>query len=79
MTSFNLVHNWFLTCLFVGIPWEEDSVGLEEWWLCTLLLGVLLSEFLALLEDFRVCVFCLPIVACEVTEDSTELHGVLEE
>lgn len=27
---FSLVHNWFLTCLFVGIPWEEDSVGLEE-------------------------------------------------
>lgn len=43
------------------------------------MLGVLLSEFLALLEDFRVCVFCLPVVACEVTEDSTELHGVLEE
>lgn len=43
------------------------------------MLAVLLSEFLALLEDFRVCVFCLPVVACEVNEDSTELHGVLEE
>lgn len=29
----NLVYfmtDWHLTCLFAGIPWEEDSAGLEE-------------------------------------------------